>query len=177
MNLTLSTSKPPEDVLQILRANTSARPPSLWFPSNVKEWFHGTITDNTFRLQRNIQYRNSFLPVIRGRVDPTESGSEIHLEMGIHPLVMAFLAFWFAFVVLACLGSLFGTIAGDSTFPLLGRLLPWGMLLFGILVAVVPFRIEARKAKEKLEFLLQCPLAAPTSFAPKPPTPKTPRLP
>ena len=155
MNLTLSSPKPPEAVLQILRANTSARPPSLWFPSNVKECFHGTITDNTFRIQRNIHYRNSFLPVIRGRVDPTESGSEIRLEMSIHPLVMAFLAVWFAFVVLACLATLFGTIVGDSPFPLLGRLLPWGMLLFGILLAIIPFRIETKKAKEKLESLLQ----------------------
>ena len=155
MNLTLSTTKPPEAVLQILRANTSARPPSLWFPSKVQEHFHGTITDNTFRLQRNIHYHNSFLPVIRGRVDPTEIGSEIRLEMGLHPLVIAFLAVWFAFVVLACLATLFGTIAGDSPFPLLGRLLPWGMLLFGILLSIVSFRIEAKKAKEELESLLQ----------------------
>ena len=155
MNLTLSSPKPPEAVLQILRANTSARPPSLWFPSNVRECFNGTITDNTFRLQRNIQYRNSFLPVIRGRVDPTETGSEIHLKMSIHPLVIVFMAVWFAFVVLACLATIFGTIFGDSPFPLLGRLLPWGMLLFGILLAIIPFRIETKKAKEKLESLLQ----------------------
>ena len=155
MNLTLSSPKPPEAVLQILRANTSARPPSLWFPSNVRECFNGTIADNTFRLQRNIQYRNSFLPVIRGRVDPTETGSEIHLKMSIPPLVIVFMAVWFAFVVLACLATIFGTIFGDSPFPLLGRLLPWGMLLFGILLAVVPFRIEAQKAQEKLESLLQ----------------------
>ena len=160
MNLTLSTSKPPGAVLQILRANTSARPPSLWFPSNVKECFHGTITGNTFRLQRNIQYHNSFLPVIRGRVNPTESGSEIRLEMSIHPLVLVFLVIWFAFVVLACLATLFGTIAGDPI-PLPVLFGTWGMLLLGILVAVIPFRIEARKAKEKLESLLQCPPATP----------------
>ena len=154
MNLTLSSPKPPETVLQTLRANTSARPPSLWFPSNVKECFHGTIADNTFRLQRNIQYRNSFLPVIRGRVDPTESGSEIRLEMSIHPLVMAFLAVWFTFVVLACLATLFGTIAG-TPLPLPVLFGTWGMLLFGILLAIVPFRIEAKKAKETLESLLQ----------------------
>ena len=156
MNLTLSTPKPPEDVLRILRANTSARPPSLWFPSDIRESFHGTITGNTFRIQRNIHDRNPFLPVIRGRVDPTESGSEIHLEMSLHPFVMVFLAIWFAFVGRACLATLSGTIADDSPIPLfLGRLVPWGMLLVGILLAVVPFKIEAKKAREILEFLLQ----------------------
>ena len=154
MNLTLSSSKPPEAVLQILRANTSARSPSLWFPSNVKDCFHGTITDNTFRIQRNIQYHNSFLPVIRGRVDPTESGSEIRLKMSIHPLVKAFMTVWFSGVVLACLATLCGTIAGDLI-PLPVLFGTWGMLLFGILLTVVPFRIEVNKAREKLESLLQ----------------------
>ena len=154
MNLTLSLSKPPEDVLRILRANTSARPPSLWFPSDAVESFHGTITGNNFRIQRNIHYRNSFLPVIRGRVDATESGSEIRLEMSLHPVVKAFLAVWFAFVGLDCLATLFGTIAGDPI-PLPAHFGAWGMLLFGILLAVVPFRIEAQKARQELESVLR----------------------
>jgi hypothetical protein len=154
MNLTLSSPKPPGTVLQILRANTSARRPSLWFPSNIREYFNGTITDNTFRIHRNIQYRNSFLPVIRGRVEPTESGSEIRLKMSIHPLIKVLMAVWFTGVVLACLETLLGTIAGDPIPPpsLFGT---WGMLLFGILLAIVPFRIEAKKAQEKLESLFQ----------------------
>lgn len=154
MNLTLSSPKPPGTVLQILRANTSARRLSLWFRPNIQEYFHGTVTDNTFRLQRNIQSWNSFLPVIRGFVEPTESGSEIHLKMNLHPLVKVGMAVWFAGVVLACLLTLLGIIFGESI-PLPVQFLPWGMLLFGILLTVVSFRIEAKKAREKLESLFQ----------------------
>lgn len=66
-----------------------------------------------------------------------------------------FLAVWFAFVGRTCLATLFGTPIGDSPFPLLARLFHWGMLLFGIFLPVIPFRIEAQKARQKMEFLLQ----------------------
>ena len=154
MNLTLSSPKPPGTVLPILRANTAARRPSLWFPSNIREYFNGTITDDTFRIQRNIQYFNSFLPVIRGRVEPTESGSEIRLKMSIHPLVKAFMAVWFIPLVLVCVAMLCQT-GNPKQVPLPTQIRLWGLLLFGILLAIVPFRIEAKKAQEKLESLFQ----------------------
>lgn len=150
MKLLLSSPKPPETVLQILRANTAAKRLSVHVPVD----FHGTITGNTFRIQRNIQYRNSFLPVIRGRVEPTESGSEIRLKMSLPPWLKAVLAVWFIPFVLVCVAMLCGT-GNPKQAPLPTQIRLWGMLLFGILIAVVPFRIEAKKAQEKLESLFK----------------------
>jgi len=96
--------------------------------------FKGTVTDSRFKLRRNIFYgRNSFLPIIWGRLVPTFTGTRITVTMFLHPLVAIFMAFW----LIVTGGLNFGPFD-----PVLGLL-----LLFGIGLVVFGFFPEAIKAR------------------------------
>lgn len=56
--------------------------------------FVGKIEGNSFKICRDISYRNSFLPVMCGTLEPHPSGTKISVRMRLHLLVMAFLIFW-----------------------------------------------------------------------------------
>jgi hypothetical protein len=56
--------------------------------------FIGTVDGDHFSLYRDIRYRNSFLPRIRGRVSSAPAGTNIDVIMYLHPLVLLFMLFW-----------------------------------------------------------------------------------
>jgi integrase len=55
--------------------------------------FIGTIRGDSFRMQRDIRYRNSFLPVIRVHVQAEGVGTRVTATMMLHPLVAIFMRF------------------------------------------------------------------------------------
>ena len=64
--------------------------------------FMGEVRDDgTFDILRDINYRNSFLPFIKGRIDSDGGGSRITARMAMHKAVVIFTTFWLAFVTLA----------------------------------------------------------------------------
>ena len=60
--------------------------------------FVGSVRELSFSIRRYIRYRNSFLPMIRGRLTPIETGTRVSVTMFIHPAVAVFMAFWLTFV-------------------------------------------------------------------------------
>jgi len=125
------------------------------FWSKSERPFLGRVEMNEFRIRRNINYRNSFLPIIRGCIQAQERGSRVQGTMRPHALVLAFLVFWCAGVVV---------IGGAVSFAMLaesGRradaLLPVGMLLFAWLLTSIGFTFEARKAERVLRELVSTP--------------------
>ena len=136
----------PELVLARLAVCTS-KPPSFWeaFARSLDRWvedrpaFHGTVGERSFRLHRAIRYRNSFLPLIRGTVKATATGSRVSITMFLHPLVAAVLfLWWFGAWQLFTRGS-------------------WGrpalllVVVFGILLPFLSFAFEVVKANRLLE--------------------------
>ena len=67
--------------------------------------------------------------------------------MRMNLFIKGFMTFWFTFVILFCLMVPF--LHFDMPFCFI----PYIMLVFGIVLAVLPNRIETRKAKEKLWIL------------------------
>ena len=55
-------------------------------PPHTKPQFEGDISPQQFKITRIISYRNSCLPVIRGRFEPTQAGTRIVIDMKMHPL-------------------------------------------------------------------------------------------
>jgi len=98
--------------------------------------FIGSVEDESFKLRRNIRYRNSFLPMIRGRFTPNGAGTRVYVTMFILPLVALFMIFWLGSVGFSAVS----TRSGSS-------IIPWGMFLFGIALTVGAFVPEAMKAK------------------------------
>jgi len=67
--------------------------------------FEGDFSPREFNISRIIAYRNSCIPVIRGRFEPSTSGTRIVVEMKMHPLGYVFMVGGIAvsFVVLSIL--------------------------------------------------------------------------
>jgi hypothetical protein len=150
----LEVGSTPEVVAEKIRGVTRDDP-GLWAkmwsnpPEEDPNLFWGSIRERSFRLERNIGYRNSFLPRIRGRIDPSGIGSRIHTTMFMHPLVGVFLAFWLTIAADLALHPLLG-----FRFSLIDSLFAWAMLAFGLPLPLAAFFLESFKARRILESLV-----------------------
>ena len=108
--------------------------------------FIGVVEGNSFQLRRDIRYRNSFLPQVKGRVEATAGGTMVFVTMHLHPAVGVFMVLWLGGVGVAAFDLL--ASAHGSAVP---ALIPLGMFVFGIALTAVGFYPEAFKARRLLE--------------------------
>jgi hypothetical protein len=92
---TLQTADPLPIVLQRMATQIEPSKPIRWQFSGNHLPYEGTLSETGFQISRIIHHRNSFLPVIRGRFEPTSSGTIVRITMRLHPYVIAFLGFWY----------------------------------------------------------------------------------
>jgi hypothetical protein len=105
--------------------------------------FIGSVQDYSFRIRRDIRYRNSFLPLVWGHIVPTPTGAGVIVTMFMHPFTLAFMLFWLGIV-----GR--GVLMDKSTSPAF----LWGMFIFGIALCAGGFIPEAVKAKRLLSTIV-----------------------
>jgi hypothetical protein len=105
--------------------------------------FIGTVQDNSFKVRRDIRYRNSFLPMIWGRLISIPTGTRVRVTMSLHPLVAVFMLVWLGFV-----GR--GALVDRSGPPIL----LWGMFAFGVVLIAVGFIPEVITAKRLIALAL-----------------------
>jgi hypothetical protein len=110
--------------------------------------FLGTVRGSTFSLRRDIHYRNSFLPMLKGRIEPLPVGSRVVVIMHLHPVVLVFMLGWFAL-----LGSSAMTVL-SSHGPIVA-IAPAGLFIFGAAVMGAGFYPEALRARRILEQSLE----------------------
>lgn len=106
--------------------------------------FIGTVRDNSFKVRRDIRGRNSSLPMIRGQLTSTPTGTKIRVTMFLHPLAALFMVVWLGFV-----GR--GAWLNRSGPPIL----QWGMLVFGCVLIAVGFIPEVITAKRLITIALR----------------------
>jgi hypothetical protein len=139
----------------LLRIRTLVREkPGFW--QSIKESFGGRpagsppfigkVEGDAFLMSRDIRYRNSFLPQVRGSVVSTSRGSRVLITMYLHPLVAVFMLFWLGGIGAGALAAF--NAQNGSIGP---ALIPAGMFLFGIVLTVGAFYPEAFKARRLLE--------------------------
>lgn len=111
--------------------------------------YQGTVAEDGFLIYRAIHYRNSFLPLIRGKFHPMSGGTTIAITMRLHPFTLLFVGFWylvwFGFTLPAWLS---GAMPTSEAMKFLG--LP--LLLLGIFWA--SFWYEAKRGRKDLEAIL-----------------------
>lgn len=119
---------------------------------NRKE-YEGNVGRDEFNIQRVINYRNSFLPQIKGTFQRGRMGSEVHVKMRLNIFVLIFISLWMGGVALACFSILFAVNSSGG----LGyfSLIPFGMLLLGYLMTILAFSYEANKSKKDLLEILK----------------------
>jgi hypothetical protein len=104
--------------------------------------FLGHIEDDKFALRRNTNYRNSFHPIIRGRIIPTQIGAQVSVFMFLHPFTALFMMFWLGVVGYAALRG----ISASSWVSWV----PCAMFAFGVALTTGLFFLEALEAKRLL---------------------------
>jgi hypothetical protein len=110
-------------VLECIRSLVRQRPgfgesikESFGFRSDESPPFIGTVDGDHFSLYRDIRYRNSFLPRIRGRVSSALGGTNIDVVMYLHPFVLLFMLFWLGFMAFGAV-STFRHSKGAAALP------------------------------------------------------------
>jgi hypothetical protein len=112
----------------------------MWtFDIPARAPFLGVVQDESFKIRRDIRYRNSFLPILRGRLTAHGLGTRVSVTMALHPLVAIFMGVWLGMVG-------FGIFRVPSSHSLI----PVGMFLFGVALPLAGFIPEAVKAKRLL---------------------------
>src|SRR5580704_17222184 len=106
-------------------------------PQGAVSPFLGSVENLSFKIRRNIQYRNSFLPIIRGKIVPTPTGSRVDVFMYMHPFSVVFMMVWFGIILF--FESKFVDVNIARSF------LPIGMAVFGLALSVGGFYFEALK--------------------------------
>ena len=154
--LVLLSQLRPDEAANALRAAVSPR--RSWrqkmFASGRGN-FMGEVGTDSFALERDIAYRNSFLPQVTGTIGLGAPASRIDVSMKMHGATSAFLGVWLAFVFISFLMALPGWLQtsghGDPQF----LYITGGMTLFGIILPNAGFYFEAKKAEQFLMTVFQ----------------------
>src|SRR3954469_9565673 len=91
-NIIFKTSLPEEEVLRRLRHLTQRGKEFRISPSNKTTYrpYEGTIHGKEFEIRRDIHYRNSFLPTIKGSISSDLTGTLISIKMQLSAFVIVF---------------------------------------------------------------------------------------
>ncbi|AFZ18948.1 WD40 repeat domain-containing protein [Allocoleopsis franciscana] len=155
---TIHTRKPLEDVIEQLDAQIEAPKPIRWSFSRNHALYEGTINSSGFKINRIIHYRNSFIPNIQGRFEPSSDGTLIRVTLKLHPFVTAFLVFWYLVWYSATIPLfLFGALSGDV--DVITALQFVGMPIVLLFVFWCTFWYEANRSRRELaQIILEEPL-------------------
>jgi len=123
----------------------------LWpFGKDLKT-FAGKVYDPKFKIWRIIRYRNSFLPIVCGRIDE----SVIQITMRLHWFVAVFMALWLCvptiFFILSFFGNFFPIVPEEKIRWISMRPIFLGFFIFGYVLCMICFNLEADKAKKILK--------------------------
>lgn len=128
------------------------------FSPNYTKPYTGQIIGTTFTMIRNINYRNSFLPIIKGQITTHLGQTQVNIKMRPSTVVLIFISFWLGIVGLVCIGILLAgllhikQLLQNGFSPML--FIPFGMFAFGSLLTNFAFKGEGKNSKEFLERLL-----------------------
>ncbi len=144
----------PNDPASIVAAiqRATAPPRQFWEARGSSPGFEGVVGQDGFTLHRVISYRNSFLPVIRGRISQSLMGSRVVISMRPSWFVLVFWIVWMSGVT-AVLAVMLFVRRGVQNRPL-GITVALGLFLFGYLLCAGSFGLEARRAIQMLRSLI-----------------------
>lgn len=132
----------------VTRLSGFVEPKKFGLGKNYIKEYEGSIYNNSFEISRVIQYRNSFLPQINGKIQNENNGTQIQVTMSLHAFVFFFLIVWCSFALIFFIGVSIKTIREKEISVEL--FLPLGMLLFVYALTMAGFKSESKQAKEYL---------------------------
>lgn len=118
--------------------------------------YEGLVKKDGFEISRIIDYRNSFLPVVSGKITPSTDQSVVVVTMALHSFVRIFLAIWFAMAILFFFVYLVKSIKDTTIDPIL--LIPITLVALGYRLTIRAFKVESDRAREDLKEMLSATL-------------------
>lgn len=94
-----------------------------------KELFEAVFWEDEFNIQKIIITRNSFLPQIKGYIQPDFDGTKLVADLSVYTLVLAFLIFWLSVVFF--IGIIYNEKYIYAIFPLLMIFFAIGLMHYG----------------------------------------------
>jgi hypothetical protein len=110
--------------------------------------FTGYINDGMFRLSRSIRRPESFLPLLKGSIEATRTGSILFVRYQLFPATLGYLAFW-SVVALGLAGMFFG-IAQNYFYGSLAALIA----ITQYVVALKNFNLQLKLSRQLLQEVL-----------------------
>ncbi|MBI3822165.1 MAG: hypothetical protein HY289_05735 [Planctomycetes bacterium] len=154
-SFTLETSEPIAVVAGRLTAKLDNSWSSWMSGFGLARWdgtFTGKVTEDGFKVEQVLFYRNSFKPVICGRFNAGPTGTVIDLTMRLNFFVVGFMTLWFGGI-----GAGFITVLPH----VIARAVPWYglpifvlMWLLGYGLTLGCFWWEASRVREEITQLL-----------------------
>lgn len=136
----------PIEIIQRIRDCTGD---DEFFSLHQTHEFSGQVNDNDFKIMKNISYRNSFQPIIEGKIEQTSMGTQVTISMRLHLFVMLFMVIYLVLAGIFGISSLINaTVFSWSIFSHFGLLIAGGALASG------GFWFEAYRQKRRLIALL-----------------------
>ena len=141
------------EIVDKLKAITEHRKPSNFISQIEKhpKAYQGLITNEGFTILRNIDYRNSFRPVVNGKLQSAVGYSEIDIDMKLHKFVRIFMSIWLMGVSMAAIATIIDSIRSSSLrFEIFGVPV---MFLFGYFLCTIAFKKESNRVKKDFQNL------------------------
>lgn len=150
--IVLETSLSPDEVSSVLGEIMGKRSwtSMVCMPRNDDAPYRGSVSETGFRLLRNINYRNSFQPVIKGEIETATFGSRIKVTMRLMWPILVFSAIWMLGATFGSFAAVTSVVRGDAAPAVLAA---FAMPLFGIALISGAFGYEAAKTEKSLRGL------------------------
>lgn len=170
-NYTVRTKLSEEEIIQNLKEithNSGRKSTTSWFGLGTAfiqksgSRYEGTIESGSFKINRVISYRNSFLPVIKGAVSSFMDHREIRISMRLNLFVKLFMSTW---LLITCsvsafiLYQVFNQTGPGKTGDV--RLVPFIMAGAGYLGMMLGFKLESIRSRKELNQLFEAETGTP----------------
>ena len=150
-NITYKTTLSVNEVVDKLKGQTEAQRFAMTKRRSNKR-FRGIIHSDSFSIVHNSSLKNSFNPMIEGKIMEGPKGANVHIKMHLNALTLVFIAF-FATIALFVLGiTTYQSIKSQEFDNLL--FFPIGLLVALYLITMMGFKLESYSVKKYLERLL-----------------------
>ena len=157
-NVTYKTHLSKEEIIKRLSRETE---PKQMFRvgaifGNHKE-YEGTVSNSSFKIQRIISYRNSFLPQIIGNIREEKGYTSIEITMRLRNFVIIFIMVWMIIFLLLSpfFIPLFFREVESKFVANLASYTPFLMLIFIYIISTLSFKIESNTSKLFFERLFE----------------------
>jgi hypothetical protein len=114
--------------------------------------FRGRVESSNFQLIPIIGYKNGFIPVAFGQMRVRSEGTLIQVRNALTTWSMIFIWVWSGLFLPVLVLVVFGIYAGEISWP--WALHPAGMLLFGWMLVIGGYWLEAPSMRDNLMLVL-----------------------